>query len=159
MHDDSAFAQIEALKDTRSLLDHLLRLKDRQLTESQTQRVLGAVEIAEEKAQTPLMMTILANWVARWRSFDEDLEMDARSVRTVIVDMLERLKSEQGKRLVEHVLSFITLAKEGISETELQETLSLVDDVLAESFAWYTSRIRLLFPFLLQLLTCSLAGG
>jgi hypothetical protein len=129
------FVQLEPLKSPVLLLKHLLKHQGRSTTEHQTKAVLRAVESAEDRTQTPLMITMLANWAAEWRSFTEAPTVGT-SVRAIIVDFFKRLETCHGKQLVLHVIACITIAKQGVTETELQEILSIADDVLAEIFPW-----------------------
>ena len=146
------FVRVEPLKDAADLLLHLLKLQGRCAKREQIDRIVEAVN-SSDHTQTPLLVTILAQWVSQWRS-DDDLGTVAQwvsqwrsdnddlrtptSVRDVILGFFQRLEKAHGEKLVRAALSFITLAKQGVSETELQELLSLDDEVLADVYQWYT---------------------
>lgn len=55
--------------------------------------------------------------------------MLASSVHESIHALLDRTESQHGKLLVSHALSYITAAKNGVSESELEDLVSLDDKV------------------------------
>ena len=129
------FVQVEPLKDAADLLWHLLKLQGRCATKEQTDRIVEAVN-SSNKTQAPLLVTILAQWVSQWHSYDDLSRVTVpTSVRDVILGFFQRME-KHGEKLVRAALSFITLAKQGVSETELQELLSLDDEVLADVYEW-----------------------
>jgi hypothetical protein len=72
------------------------------------------------------------------------LFIDTTSVRALIIQEFKALEAKHGPELVRATLSFITLAKDGVSETELSELLSLDDDVLASVYEWWVPPVRTL---------------
>ena len=133
------FVRMEPLQDAADLLRHLLKLQGRCATKEQTDRIVEAVN-SSDKTQTPLLVTILAQWVSQWHSYDDLSRVTVpTSVRDVILGFFQRMEKSHGKKLVRAALSFITLAKQGVSETELQELLSLDDEVLADVYQWYAT--------------------
>jgi WD40 repeat protein len=156
--DSHRFTEVCALKDSRSLIEHLLKLKHRKVNESQLALLVNTMTLAEDKAQTPLMATLIADKAAHWKSTAPIPANLPRSVRGIILQFFSDLVSyfeglertnqtgsrpmkgphlTAGTRLVKHALSYITLANEGVSNTELQEILSLDDDALADSHQWW----------------------
>ena len=133
------FVRVEPLKDAADLLRHLLKLQGRCATGEQIDRIVEAVN-SSDHTQTPLLVTILAQWVSQWHSYDDLSRVTVpTSVRDVILGFFQRLEKTHGEKLVRAALSFITLAKQGVSETELQELLSLDDEVLADVYQWYAT--------------------
>ena len=129
---------MEPLQDAADLLRHLLKLQGRCATKEQTDRVVEAVN-SSDMTQTPLLVTILAQWVSQWHSYDDLRRVTVpTSVRDVILGFFQRME-KHGEKLVRAALSFITLAKQGVSETELQELLSLDDEVLADVYQWFAT--------------------
>jgi hypothetical protein len=150
---DSAMVEVQPVNDVRSLLLHLLNLSQHKLTDSQL-RVLDAAIKLSPRTQTPLVVTILAVRFSEWpshrdlppdnRSSDGSLFVDTTSVRALITQEFKALEAKHGRELVRAALSFITLAKDGLSETELSEILSLDDDVLASVYEWWVPPTRTL---------------
>jgi hypothetical protein len=150
---DSAMVEVQPVQDVRSLLLHLLELRHHKLTDTQL-RVLDAAIKLSPKTQTPLVVTILAVRFSEWPSHrdlppdnknpDGSLFVDTTSVRALVVQEFKALEAKHGRELVRATLSFITLAKDGVSETELSELLSLDDDVLASVYEWWVNAVRTL---------------
>ena len=162
IQDEQLFIEVAALKDSALLIAHLLKLKCRRVTEGQ----LAALVETMERAQTPLMATLITDKASQWKSNEAAPEELPSSVRGIILEFFRDLvsyfqkleKSKQaGERLVKHALSYITLVSKGIADTELQEILSLDDDVLADSHRWWFTPDRKLPSAPLQLLLRLLA--
>jgi NACHT domain- and WD repeat-containing protein len=149
----SAMAEVQPVDDVRSLLLHLLKLRHHKLSDAQL-RVLEAAIKLSPRTQTPLVVTILAVRFSEWPSHrdlppdnknpDGSLFVDTSSVRSLIIQEFKALEAKHGPELVRAALSFITLAKDGVSETELSEILSLDDDVLASVYEWWVPPVRTL---------------
>jgi hypothetical protein len=146
-------AEVQPVEDVRSLLLHLLQLRQRKLTDAQLCVLEAAIKLSP-RTQTPLVVTILAVRFSEWPSHralppdnknpDGSLFVDTSSVRALIVQEFKALEAKHGRELVHAALSFITLAKDGVSETELSEILSLDDDVLASVYEWWVPPVRVL---------------
>ena len=152
------------IADVELLFAHLMKLKGRCATSEQAQAIVNAVMRADNLAQTPLMITMLAHKASRWQSSNTVPKLPV-SVRDIVKDFFETLieilqifeRTEHHGCLVSHMLSYITLAKRGISNTELQEVLSLDDDALADSFVWWVTPERKMPSAPLALLLSELA--
>jgi hypothetical protein len=68
--------------------------------------------------------------------WDQDFDANriATTVSGLIYQLFDRLESDHGMYLTSAALAYMTLARHGVSVTELQELLSLEDDVLADSY-------------------------
>ena len=150
---DSAMVEVQPVDDVRSLLLHLLKFYRHKLTDSQLQVLVAAIKLSP-KTQTPLVVTILAVRFSEWPSHrdlppdnknpDGSLFVDTTSVRALVIQVFKALEAKHGPELVRATLAFITLAKDGVSETELSEILSLDDDVLASVYEWWVTSVRTL---------------
>ena len=150
---DCAMAQVQPVDDVRSLLLHLLKLGQHKLSDAQLHVLEAAIKLSP-RTQTPLVVTILAVRFGEWPSHqdlppdnknaDGSLFIDTSSVRALIIQVFKAQEAKHGPELVRAALSFITLAKDGISETELSEILSLDDDVLASVYEWWVPSVRTL---------------
>ena len=150
---DCAMAQVQPVDDVRSLLLHLLKLGHHKLSDAQLHVLEAAIKLSP-RTQTPLVVTILAVRFGEWPSHqdlppdnknaDGSLFIDTSSVRSLIIQVFKAQEAKHGPELVRAALSFITLAKDGISETELSEILSLDDDVLASVYEWWVPSVRTL---------------
>ena len=156
---DSHCVEVGTISEPDAVLQHLLRLQGRTITDAQLKHVLEAFEKRTEAdaAGTPLWLTIVAQTISMWRSYEDVPFAIKPGVRDLIIDLFERLATDHGAKLVRAALAYITLAKAGVSETELNHLLSLLDDVLADSYEWWVPPVRIAPPLLLTRLLTDLA--
>ena len=151
--------EVDTISQPEEVLLHLLRLQGRTLTAKQLEHVLDAFarRTPADAAGTPLWLTIVAQEVSAWASYDDVKHEIKPAVRDLIVDLFTRLESAHGKELVRAALAYITLAKHGVSETELNHLLSLQDEVLADVYEWWVPPVRIVPPLLVTRLLTELA--
>ena len=113
---------------------------------------------------TPLFLTLMLDIACKWPSYAcaaDTLHMlqsrllqgereGVSGVRVLINHLFDELEGTHGKLLVSRMLGLLTLAREGLSEAELEDLLSMPDndDVLNDVFEWWTPPIRRLPPML-----------
>jgi hypothetical protein len=131
--------------EEHNLLRHTLAMYGRTLGDEQYQVVLQAMR-RFQRLQAPVVASILAQKVVDWPSdkpmpstfasagdvHPENAFFDCRSVSALCCQLFQTLEERHGRCLVCFTLSYITLSRFGVSESELFELLSLSDDVLAE---------------------------
>ena len=147
---NSHCVEVETISEPDTLLMHLLHRQGRTLTDGQLQHVLQvfAKRTDADAASTPLWLASVAQTVSLWASY-EDVPFPIKSaVRDLINDLFARLETTHGAPLVRAALAYITLAKNGVSETELQHLLSLEDCVLANVYQWWVPPVRIVPPLL-----------
>ena len=101
---------------------------------------------------TPLWLTIVAQTASSWTSYDGLKHMQSAikpDVRGLIIALFGRLVKDHGEYLVKATLAYITIAKFGVSETELNHLCSCEDDVLADVYEWWLPPVRILPPLLI----------
>ena len=103
-------------------------------------------------------LTIVAQAVSAWTSYDDVPFAIAPAVRALITDLFDRLVVAHGEALVRAALAYITLAENGVSETELNQLLSLDDDVLESVYEWWVPPVRIVPPLLVTRLLTDLAA-
>ncbi|CAK9100929.1 Uncharacterized WD repeat-containing protein alr3466 [Durusdinium trenchii] len=111
----------------------------RRLSEEQ-QLVVMDVLTGFEEPPTHLALQILANEMLRIRSFSPVPTWWVNRIRTTqdaIDVMLERLEAEHGEIFVSRALGLVTAARDGLTPSELEDLLSMDNDVLRESFEWW----------------------
>ena len=98
--------------------------------------------IKSSTCSNPLFVSLLLDIVSQWPSYAEDSEtigpvMEALNagkerdkVCCLIHFIFRNVELLHGKRLVERMLGFITISRDGLSESELEDALSTCDDVL-----------------------------
>ncbi|XP_012940861.1 uncharacterized protein LOC101863359 [Aplysia californica] len=107
------------------------------------------IQEAFQKCTLPLYITLTFQEATRWRSYDvispECLEY---TVEASINKLFDRLETKHGKIFVSRALGYITAARSGLSEAELEDILSLDDQVLSALFTIWEPPIRRVPPSL-----------
>ena len=117
----------------------------RSLTSAQNEVVLKAFQ----ECPLPLYLKLSFDEACRWKSFTplDETSLDT-SVRNAITSFLEQVERRHGKTLVTRALAYITASKNGLTEPELEDVLSLDDDVLNDVYQYWTPPLRRLPPLL-----------
>ena len=127
------------------LLQHILSLYGRTLTEAQYTVLLQVIR-RFPRQQAPIVASVLVQRFITWPSHtpipgaiasahDDDHEtafFDCRSIGALCVQLFQHVEARHGRQLVRFALAYISLARFGVTESELFELLSLSDDVLSE---------------------------
>ncbi|XP_077984718.1 NACHT domain- and WD repeat-containing protein 1-like [Glandiceps talaboti] len=133
------------IKDTQDILQKWFANQNRMLTENQMEIVVSACQ----ECPLPLFLKISFDEACRWHSYSKPEEYQLKTtVRDAIVDLFERVETNHGELLVSHALGYLTAAKNGLTENELEDLLSLDDDVLNDVYQYWTPPIRRLPPLL-----------
>ena len=107
------------------------------------------VRKALRNCSLPLYTKLVYEEVTRWKSHTpEDRIVLELTVKGIINQMFSRIEIHHGKLLVSHALSYLTAARNGLSEVELEDVLSLDDEVLDEIFTFWVPPIRRIPPLL-----------
>lgn len=72
--------------------------------------------------------------------------------------LFERIETQHGRILVQHVLAYITASKSGLTGTEIEDLLSCDDKVLDDVYQYWTPPIRRIPPLLWVRIKSDLAG-
>ena len=70
------------------------------------------------------------------------------SVKGIVNQLLDRVEHSHGKLFVKHTLSYITASRDGLSDLEIEDVLSLDDDVLNSVFIHWLPPVRRIPPLL-----------
>ena len=133
------------LSDGPLILDQMLGAQGRTLSPVQKKVVLDRFE----NCPLPLYLRLASDIAVRWRSTDEISSDDiAPDMVGLISTIFTRLQSRYGTKLVHHALAYISAAKYGLSVGELEDILSCDDEVLDETFEYFSPPIRRIPPLL-----------
>ena len=133
------------MNEAADILECWLRSSNRALIPSQKEVVLNAFR----ECPLPLYLKLSFDQAIRWKSYTpEDEATLASGVKNVINDFLEQVERRHGKILVSHALAYITASKNGLTEPELEDILSLDDEVLDDVYQYWTPPFRRLPPLL-----------
>lgn len=104
---------------------------------------------AFQKFPLPLYLKLAFDEALRWKSYTPASDMYLEpTVREIIDDMFSRLERRHGKVPVSHAMAYVTASMYGLTEPELEDILSLDDDVLNDVYQYWTPPVRRLPPLL-----------
>ncbi|KAJ0171169.1 hypothetical protein K1T71_013368 [Dendrolimus kikuchii] len=97
----------------------------------------------------PIFVKLVFAEVCRWRSYTKPQDTHlASTVMDSIMMLFERIEKQHGRLLVFHALAYITAARSGLSETELEDLISLDDRVLDDVYQYHLPPVRRIPPLL-----------
>ena len=133
------------LNEADVILDNWLKAANRVILLKQKSYVIDAFQ----KCPLPLYLKLAFDEALRWKSYTPYSEIHLeKNVREIIDDMYERLERRHGKILVSNALAYITASKNGLTEPELEDLLSLDDEVLNDVYQYWIPPVRRLPPLL-----------
>lgn len=102
----------------------------------------------------PLYVKIIFDIITKWRSYDiPDKEfLRCSDIDSTIRYLFVLLEVEHGKLLFSRAVIYMTSFKDGISESEIEDILSLDDEVLYDIFEYHAPPLRKLPSALVSLL-------
>lgn len=117
------------------------------------------VENALAACNLPLYTTLVFQEVCRWFSYSTpDQTVLEPTVTRIINTLFDRIEKYHGHVFVSHALSYLTASKNGLSEGELEDLLSLDDVVLNDVFQHWLPPLRRIPPLLLPRLQDELSS-
>ncbi|XP_052753046.1 NACHT and WD repeat domain-containing protein 2 [Galleria mellonella] len=107
------------------------------------------VSNAISSCSLPIFVKLVFAEVCRWRSYTKPQDTHlASTVMDSIMMLFERIEKQHGRLLVFHALAYITAARSGLSETELEDLISLDDKVLDDVYQYHLPPVRRIPPLL-----------
>ena len=127
------------------ILESWLSSAHRTLVPAQKAMVLKAFE----ECPLPLYLKLSFDQACRWKSYTPANEtVLPAGVKNVVSEFFDQIERRHGKILVSHGLGYITASKNGLTEPELEDILSLDDEVLDDVYQYWTPPFRRLPPLL-----------
>lgn len=138
-----------------TILTFWLKNGNRTITDEQWE----IVNEAFTKCNLPLFVKLVFDQVCRWKSYTKPQQtvLDF-TIHDSIMKLFERIENQHGKTLVAHALGYITAAKSGVSETELEDMLSLDEKVLNDVYQYHLPPVRRIPPLLWTRIRSDLPG-
>uniref|UniRef100_A0A1I8AA47 WD_REPEATS_REGION domain-containing protein n=2 Tax=Steinernema glaseri TaxID=37863 RepID=A0A1I8AA47_9BILA len=107
----------------------------------------------------PLFVKLVFATVSRWKSYSKPQDtILSQSVHESIHVLLERTENQHGRLLVSHALSYITAARSGLSDSEVEDLISLDDRVLDDAYQYHLPPVRRIPPLLWSRIRAGLPG-
>lgn len=121
-------------EEAESFLDSWLSADSRALQPKQKSTILRSVIGLRDPS--PLALRILYEESKHLNSLDAPMEefLGVKEIDEILAHWFARLEAEHGALFVQTTLALITASFTGLEETELEDLLSLRDDLLAEAY-------------------------
>ena len=121
-------------------------LKDnKKITTLQMDMVVQALN----KCSLPLYLRIVYDEIRKWRSYEEPSHDQLQTtVQGALDKLLQSLEEKFGLLIVKHALAYLTVARHGLAESELEHILSLDDVLLNYVFRLWNPPVRRIPPLL-----------
>jgi WD40 repeat protein/Cdc6-like AAA superfamily ATPase len=115
-----------SLNEGDALLDLWLADAQRRLQDDQRKSILSKLE----KCGLPLYLKLAFEEARRWKSYSPKIELSS-DISGIIRDLFRRLSldANHGEVIVSQSLSYLSVAKNGLTEDEMLDVLSLDNDV------------------------------
>ena len=126
--DDSLFLEVTALGKELGWTVMKLWMKSagRALNNYQWRVVANAFD----HCTLPIFCKLVFQEVCRWKSyFEPELTVIRHTVMDSVFQLFERVENKHGWMLVSHALAYISAGKNGVSEPEIEDFISLDDKV------------------------------
>ncbi|KAJ8374790.1 hypothetical protein SKAU_G00053700 [Synaphobranchus kaupii] len=140
------FFQVEQLgvDQGREIIDAYMGTAGRRLTPDQRDVVLRGFQ----QCGHPLLLRLTLDAARQWASYTPVSELQIGSTTQEAVALLfQHLEKKHGRQLISSALGYIVTSRDGLSEAELRDVLSLDDEVLADIYQYWlppsTALIRL----------------
>ncbi|XP_043227949.1 NACHT and WD repeat domain-containing protein 2-like isoform X1 [Amphibalanus amphitrite] len=101
------------------------------------------------RCSLPIFVKLVFAEICRWKSYSRPQDTHlAGNVMDSIMMLFEKIEKQHGKLLVSHALAYITASKSGLSESELEDLISLDDKVLDDVYQYHLPPVRRIPPLL-----------
>ncbi|XP_035669372.1 uncharacterized protein LOC118411296 isoform X1 [Branchiostoma floridae] len=155
--DDQQYVEVPDLPeaDAAAIVDHWLKADKRRLTSEQLAILIDSFR----QCPNPLFLKMAYNESTLWNSYTpkSDLRL-ATCVEKLANQIFVRHERGHGEAVVRRTLGYITAAKHGVTFNELEDILSLDEDVMNSVTVYNTLSVRRFPPYLLRRLLADLSA-
>lgn len=127
------FLKLERFNEDQAkiMIEYILDKKNRTLTDSQRTVIDNTIF----NCSNALYLKLLMDEAVLLKSYNTlDAKHVASNVRLAIGNLFKNLECHYGKETIQYALSYITVCRGGVTATELEDLLSMNDDVLDEVY-------------------------
>ena len=136
---DGQFLEVKTLSKVLAVdvIDLMLRSSSRALSSVQWKIVKATLD----HCTLPIFVKLVFARVSAWKSYTKATLLST-TVMESIMSLFERVEIQHGTTLVSYALSYITASKCGLSESELEDLISLDDIVLNDIYQYHLPPTR-----------------
>nr|XP_033811856.1 LOW QUALITY PROTEIN: NACHT domain- and WD repeat-containing protein 1 [Geotrypetes seraphini] len=131
-----SYVEVEPLSSQQGgeMIEMFLKSVNRKLTPAQHEVILQSFS----QFGQPLLLKLAFEEARRWASYTVLSEVQvAKTIQEAVCHLYQRLERLHGKVLVSHTLGYLVSSRNGLSEAELKDVLSLDDEVLADIYQYW----------------------
>ena len=96
---------------------------------------------------SPLYVRLVFDQICVWKSYTAN-QIVPKSIDECIRALFNRVENAHGKVLVSHALAYVTAAKNGLSDSEVEDLISIDETVLNDIYQYHLPPIRRIPPLL-----------
>lgn len=108
---------------------------------------LTVVREALAHCNDALYVKLVFDQIRLWRSFTTEISIKP-SINEIIEDTFGRVENAHGKVLVSAAMAYVTASKSGLSETEVEDLISIDETVLNDIYQYHLPPTRRIPPLL-----------
>lgn len=128
--------------ESELILGTWLKNANQELTKTQWSHLR---HIFSHAKMLPLFLKLLYDLVLTWRSFDDECDrelLDIAKVDQMIVYLFRRMERLHGPVIFRRSVAYMTVCRNGISDNEMEDIMSIDDDVLYSVFQYHIPPVR-----------------
>lgn len=108
------------------------------------------VQNAFQNCTLPLFIKLVFEEVSQWHSYDDsETQFLGNNIREIVTNIFDRTERKFGKQVVSKVLGYISASRDGLSESELVDVLSIDEDLLNIVYQSWHPKVRRFPSYLL----------
>ena len=130
-----------SIEESETILSNWLTSANQQLTSTQWDHLRY---IFGNGKMLPLFLKLIYDLVLNWRSFDSECDdelLKCLNVDQMIVYLFKRMEKLHGL-VFRRAIAYMTVCRNGISDNEIEDILSIDDDVLYSVFQYHMPPVR-----------------
>lgn len=130
------------VEESEKILGTWLTSANQQLTNAQWEHLKY---IFRNGKMLPLFLKLIYDLVLNWRSYDTECDDELLKCLTVdqmIVYLFKRMEKLHGPVIFRRAIAYMTVCRNGISDNEIEDILSIDDDVLYSVFQYHMPPVR-----------------
>ena len=148
IEDPENFDQVNPLGEELALIVVFEMLNNFNRTTNKDQLVVIKEALNDKTGcNSPLYVKLIVDQIILWKSYTTNTTV-GKSIEDCVEKLFERVENAHGKILVKHALAYITASKNGLSESELEDLISLDEHVLNDIYQYHLPPIRRIPPLL-----------
>ncbi|XP_023324790.1 NACHT and WD repeat domain-containing protein 2 [Eurytemora carolleeae] len=157
IEDDNQFLEVTALGSELAwrVMKLWMTSAGRTLNNYQWRVVANALD----HCTLPIFCKLVLQEVCRWKSyFEPEKTVLMTNVQDSVFQLFQRVENKHGWMLVSHALAYVTASKNGVSEPEIEDFISLDDKVLDDIYQYHLPPTRRIPPLLWTRVRSDLPG-